>query len=93
MDIRFFAAAAAATGIEVQAVDLGSLAGSAPFTLEDLSKLLVESFPVSASASTPPLSELLTRCSFLVNEVSQRNPAVTLASGDVVDVLPPFAGG
>ncbi|NVM99334.1 MoaD/ThiS family protein [Arthrobacter sp. SDTb3-6] len=93
MDVRFFAAAAAATGVEEQAVDLAALAGTAPFTLGDLSKFLVESFPVSASSSTPPLSELLTRCSFLVNEVSQRNLATALAPDDVVDVLPPFAGG
>ena len=93
MDVRFFAAAAAATGVEEQAVDLASLSCPSAFTLEDLSKLLVETFPVSASPSTPPLSELLTRCSFLVNEVSQRNLAVALSPGDVVDVLPPFAGG
>ncbi len=93
MDVRFFAAAAASAGVEEQLVDLAALAGSAPFTLEDLSKLLVESFPVSASASTPPLSELLTRCSFLVNEVAVRNLARTLEPGDIVDVLPPFAGG
>jgi molybdopterin synthase sulfur carrier subunit len=93
MDVRFFAAAAAATGVEGQVVELAAVAGSAPFTLGDLSKLLVESFPVSASSSTPPLPELLTRCSFLVNEVSQRNLAAVLAPDDVIDVLPPFAGG
>jgi molybdopterin converting factor small subunit len=93
MDVRFFAAAAAATGVEEQAVDLASVAGAAPFTLGELSRLLVASFPVSASPSTPPLSELLTRCSFLVKEVSQRNLAAELAPDDVVDVLPPFAGG
>ena len=90
MKVRFFAAAAAATGIEEQQVDLGA---TARFTLADLSTLLTDSFPASASASTPPLSELLTRCSFLVNEVSQRDLDVALAPGDVVDVLPPFAGG
>ncbi|MDQ0279603.1 molybdopterin converting factor small subunit [Arthrobacter silviterrae] len=93
MDVRFFAAAAAATGVEEQQVDLESVAGADPFTLAELSKLLVSTFPVSASASTPPLSELLTRCSFLVNEVSQRDLATELAPGDIVDVLPPFAGG
>jgi len=91
MDVRFFAAAAAATGVEEQQVDLGLVPG--PFTLAELSKLLITRFPVSASASTPPLAELLTRCSFLVNEVSQRDLATELAPGDVIDVLPPFAGG
>ncbi|MGA7206475.1 MAG: MoaD/ThiS family protein [Specibacter sp.] len=90
MDVRFFAAAAAATGTEQQHVDLGT---EASFTLADLSALLTASFPVSASAATPPLSELLTRCSFLVNEVAARDLGVALQTGDVVDVLPPFAGG
>jgi molybdopterin synthase sulfur carrier subunit len=93
MDVRFFAAAAAATGVEEQQVDLAAGAGTGPFTLADLSTLLASSFPESASAGTPPLSELLTRCSFLVNEVSQKNLSAVLEPGDVVDVLPPFAGG
>lgn len=93
MHIRFFAAAAAATGVEEQRVDLATLAGTAPFTLADLSELLVASFPTSASSHTPPLAEILTRCSFLLNEVSTRDLSLALSPGDVVDVLPPFAGG
>ncbi|POH72727.1 MoaD/ThiS family protein [Arthrobacter glacialis] len=93
MNVRFFAAAAAATGVEEQGVDLAALAGTEPFTLADLSELLVASFPVSASGHTPPLSELLTRCSYLLNEVAARDLSVALQPGDVVDVLPPFAGG
>ncbi|MGO4384800.1 MoaD/ThiS family protein [Specibacter sp. RAF43] len=93
MNVRFFAAAAAATGVEEQQVDLQDVTRSGPFTLADLSVLLEETFPVSASASTPPLSELLTRCSYLLNEVAARDLTVALKPGDVVDVLPPFAGG
>ncbi|ALO67579.1 hypothetical protein AS189_15125 [Arthrobacter alpinus] len=93
MHIRFFAAAAAATGVEEQRVDLVTLAESAPFTLADLSAYLVASFPVSASSHAPPLADILTRCSFLVNEVSTRDLARALTPSDVVDVLPPFAGG
>lgn len=93
MNIRFFAAAAAATGVEEQSLDLSTVAGQQPFTLADLSALLVASYPTSASGHTPPLAELLTRCSFLHNEVSTRDFSVQLFPGDVVDVLPPFAGG
>lgn len=89
MNVRFFAAAAAATGVEEQHVDLGADS----LTLAGLSDVLVSTFPVSASASTPPLAELLTRCSYLLNEVAARDLSVTLNQGDVVDVLPPFAGG
>lgn len=89
MNVRFFAAAAAATGVEEQRVELTSR----PFTLLDLSDYLVAGFPVSASSHTPPLAEVLTRCSFLVNEVATRDLSTVLSPGDVVDVLPPFAGG
>ena len=89
MQVRFFAAAAAATGVESQQVDLSA----ETLTLEGLSALLTASYPVSASGHTPPLAELLTRCSFLLNEVAARDLGVELRPGDVVDVLPPFAGG
>ncbi|MFQ4148464.1 MoaD/ThiS family protein [Arthrobacter sp. LAPM80] len=93
MNVRFFAAAAAATGVEEHRVDLATLAGTDPFTLADLAAALVASYPASASSHTPPLADVLTRCSFLVNEVSTRDLASELNAGDVVDVLPPFAGG
>lgn len=93
MLVRFFAAAAAATGLEEQRINLPAGPGTEPFRLADLSALLETSFPVSASSHTPPLSDLLSRCSFLLNEVSTRDLAMTLKPGDVVDVLPPFAGG
>jgi molybdopterin converting factor small subunit len=44
-------------------------------------------------AGTPPLPRILSRSSFLLNEVAVRDRSVVLASADVVDVLPPFAGG
>ncbi|WP_074713205.1 MoaD/ThiS family protein [Arthrobacter alpinus] len=93
MNVRFFAAAAAATGVEEHLVGLEALAGTTPFTLADLAAVLVESYPVSASRHTPPLAEILPRCSFLLNEVSTRDLSTQLSAGDVVDVLPPFAGG
>jgi molybdopterin converting factor small subunit len=44
-------------------------------------------------AGTPPLARILSRSSFLLNEVAVRNTAAVLGPDDVVDVLPPFAGG
>jgi molybdopterin converting factor small subunit len=44
-------------------------------------------------AGTPPLGRLLSRSSFLLNEVAVRDRSVVLGPNDVVDVLPPFAGG
>lgn len=86
MLIRFFAAAAASTGVEAQRLD-------GPINLAELSELLIEQYPDSRSPSAPALSTLMTRCSFLVNEVAQRNLTAPLHKDDVVDVLPPFAGG
>ena len=43
-------------------------------------------------AGTPPLQRLLSRSSFLLNEVAVRT-ARRVRPDDVVDVLPPFAGG
>ncbi len=93
MFVRFFAAAAAATGIEERHLDVAALSALRAFTLAELSAFLVADYPVSASSHTPPLAQILTRCSFLVNEVSTRDLTVALQAGDVVDVLPPFAGG
>jgi molybdopterin converting factor small subunit len=44
-------------------------------------------------AGTPPLARILARSSFLLNEVAVRDRTVVLSDSDVVDVLPPFAGG
>lgn len=41
----------------------------------------------------PAIAPVLIKCSFLVNEVSQRDMNAPLHNGDTVDVLPPFAGG
>lgn len=93
MHIRFFAAAAAATGMEEQFIDVAAHRGSGAFTLADLSTLLVAEHPVPASAHVPALAEVLTRCSFLLNEVATSDLDAELSAHDVVDVLPPFAGG
>jgi molybdopterin synthase sulfur carrier subunit len=38
-------------------------------------------------------SPVLDRCSLLVNGIAATDPSQRLADGDVVDLLPPFAGG
>lgn len=88
MLIRYFAAARAATGMDEE-----SLLHSSPMTLADLFDQLTALHPVSASDHTPALAELLGRCSFLRNEVAVRGSSTELNPDDVVDVLPPFAGG
>ena len=88
MNVRYFAAARAAAGVEEERFDLPSGA-----TVADLlAAVLIVERP-SPPAGTPPLPRVLSRSSFLLNEVAVRDRDTVLNPGDVVDVLPPFAGG
>lgn len=79
--LRFFASARAATGLAEQEV---TLAG--PATVADALSRVV-------AAPGQPLDRVLARCSFLVNGVATTDRSSALHDGDLVDVLPPFAGG
>jgi molybdopterin converting factor small subunit len=78
--VRFFAAARAAAGAESDSLTLDPGATVA----ELVSELCCRS---------DELARVLQRCSFLCDGVAVRNRAITLQSGQIVDVLPPFAGG
>jgi len=78
--VRFFAAARAAAGSETDSLTLGPGATVA----ELVSELCCRS---------DELARVLQRCSFLCDGVAVRNRAITLQTGQIVDVLPPFAGG
>lgn len=78
--VRFFAAARAAAGAEVEAVSL-----QPGTTVADLVDQLSE--------RNAELAKVLKRCSFLCDGFAVRDTATTLAPGQTVDVLPPFAGG
>jgi molybdopterin converting factor small subunit len=88
--VRYYAAAQAAAGRAEE-----SLAAPDGASLADAleAALAVVRVPASSGPSAPPLADVLRRCTFLVNEVAVRDRARVLADGDVVDVLPPFAGG
>ena len=88
MNVRYFAAARAAAGMEEEQFVLP--AGS---TMESLLEAVLAVSRPEPPAGTPPLPRILSRSSFLLNEVAVRDRTVALAPGDVVDVLPPFAGG
>jgi molybdopterin converting factor small subunit len=88
MLVRYFAAARAAAGFEEEKFDLPE--GS---TVADLLRVVAAVDRPEPPAGTPPLQRLLSRSSFLLNEVAVRDQATVLGPDDVVDVLPPFAGG
>jgi molybdopterin converting factor small subunit len=76
--VRYFAGARAASGVDTERREAG--------TLDELVGQLVETHGER-------LERVLTACSFLVDGTSTRDRTVALAPGAVVDVLPPFAGG
>jgi molybdopterin converting factor small subunit len=76
--VRYFAGARAASGVDTEQLPAA--------TLDELVGRIVD-------AHGDRLARVLTACSFLVDGTSTRDPAVSLAPGAVVDVLPPFAGG
>ena len=88
MNVRYFAAARAAAGLEEEKFDLPE--GTTVAGLLDAVLAVERPEP---PAGTPPLPRILSRSSFLLNEVAVRDQSTTVGPDDVVDVLPPFAGG
>jgi len=80
VNVRYFAGASAASGTTEEKVDLPDGA--------DVAALAT----ALATAHGPALARVLQAASLLVDEVAAR-PEQTLADGQQVDVLPPFAGG
>lgn len=76
--VRYFAAAAEASGTNAETVDAD--------TLGALRQALV-------AAHGPDFARVLERCSILVDGTHVDSPEAPLAGGSLVDVLPPFAGG
>jgi len=79
--VRYFAAARAAAGIESEpvAVPVGA-------TMEILLKTV-------RAAHGDDLARVLDRCSFLLDERAVHGLGTPIRDGQVLDVLPPFAGG
>ena len=84
--LRFFAAARAAVGLDEQVVELPDDERAT------VGRLLAEVRPVEGT-SAADWRDVLLRCSFLVDGLTTRDREQLVAAGDVVDVMPPFAGG
>lgn len=80
VNVRYFAAARAAAGVEAETlgIDQGT-------SIADLVEHL--------GGRDPRLATVLARCSFLCDGFAVRDRAEPLKSRQTVDVLPPFAGG
>ena len=75
--VNFYAAARAACGVSESQFD-GATLGEVI---------------ASASKEHPQLIAILPGCSYLVNGAAESNNDVKVSAGDVIDVLPRFAGG
>ena len=81
--VRYFGAARAASGVDEERLPAGRA----------LSVVLADLRGRPGAAGAPSMAKVLDRSSFLLNEVAMRDPATVLHDGDVLDILPPFAGG
>lgn len=78
--VRYFAAAAAAAGVDTETLDLAK--DSTIATLVD-----------HLSGRDADLARVLKRCSYLLDGVAVRDMGKRVSTSQTVDVLPPFAGG
>lgn len=79
--IRYFAAARAAAGVDSEFLTL-----TGPRTVRGALRAAVD-------LHGPSLGQVLRRCSYLLDEIAVHGEESFVADGDVLDVLPPFAGG
>lgn len=88
MLVRYFAAARAAAGVEEEIHHLPE--GTSLAALLEAALAVERPLPPEG---TPTLARIVARSSFLRNEVAVRDHSAPLGAGDIIDVLPPFAGG
>jgi molybdopterin converting factor small subunit len=88
--IRYFGAAQAAAGVDEEKVVLPE--GS---TLADVLDMLIREHPQpgAGTSSAPALETVIARSSFLRNEIACKDRSAVLEDQDIIDILPPFAGG
>jgi len=79
--VRYFAAARAAAGVEVEKIQVASAA------------TIADHLDAVRAAHGPELARVLARCSYLLDEVAVRDHGAPVAGATSLDVLPPFAGG
>ncbi|QRY51687.1 MoaD/ThiS family protein [Mycolicibacterium septicum] len=78
--VRYFAAAAAAAGVDTETLGLAK---------DSTIATLVEHL----SGRDAELARVLKRCSYLSDGVAVRDMDKPLSTSQTIDVLPPFAGG
>jgi molybdopterin converting factor small subunit len=87
--VRYFAAARAAAGVAEENLDLLIPSGGVPTGEITVAMVLAE----ASERHGPGLARVLPRCSFLLDEVAVHGNATAVRDGQLLDILPPFAGG
>ena len=77
VELRFFAAARAAAGVD-----------HARYPSASLSSIIAD-----ATRENPLLAHVMSQCSFLLDSIAVHDADILVPEGSVVDVLPKFAGG
>ena len=77
VEVRFFAAARAAAGVD-----------QARYPSSPLSSIIAD-----ATRENPLLAHVIAQCSFLLDSVAVHDVDILVLDGSVIDVLPKFAGG
>ena len=79
--VRYFAAARAAAGVHQEQLEVFG---------EGWVRLVLEA---ATDRHGAPLARVLQRCSYLLDEIAVHGEMTPVRDGQVLDVLPPFAGG
>lgn len=85
VQVRYFAGAAAAAGVDEERLVLDDRPDARPLTAAGLRATLAQ--------RRPALGPVLVVATLLVDEVAARDGSVVVRDQACVDVLPPFAGG
>jgi len=89
--VRFFGAARAAAGVAEESVPVAAVPAAAgkPFAVTDVGSVITE----LTARHGDGLARVLARCSYLLDETAVHGPQTPVQAHQVLDVLPPFAGG
>ncbi|WP_162321243.1 MoaD/ThiS family protein [Nesterenkonia haasae] len=91
--VRLYAAAAEAAGTHQLNLRLAESPVPLQQLIDQLNHTVLASAPDPDRSSAPSLERVCAQSSFLVNGTRAPLSRGQVAVGDVVDVLPPFAGG
>ena len=94
MTVRYFAAARAAAGVpEEQLPGAGSPDPDSTPAGGLVACTVANVLQAAVHRHGTELGRILQRCSYLLDEVAVHGTSTTVSDGQVLDVLPPFAGG